>query len=268
MKKAVMKITSRGELVDLINKSAVETYVVKSEPGVKIMNTIIYDKKKDKHYRIKWGEISDKNGTHHLWYEEKAVPVFLNRSLKQNGWCAKDEFNEVEEGVDLREHEFYRVEKNIIDPIIDNSYNLENVTLWGTKAGQGKTQYALSKTAEKMIEGKTILYFSTDESAKDVVRRLKKILEDLGENVEEIFARSNVKVYDGYEIDSNYIIKKMKEESQQGQLDFVVIDHLYLNPTGIGNNYKKVVEIHNEMDKWAVQLGCEVLITTQLNAGF
>lgn len=265
-----MEISSREELVNLLNNKAIETHIIESRPGVKIMQSIIYDKIKDAHYRIEWGEIADEKNIYHLWYKKEVDKVFLNRTSNKEGWCAKNEFNiNVESGVDLSEHKFYRIEKNIVkgDCIIDNSYNLENITMWGTKAGKGKTSYAIIKSVEKMISGKNVLFFSTEETQQEVARRFIRTIEHLGKDPKELLNNVTLKIVSNYLMDTNYIISKVEEEvAMNNNSPFVVIDHLNLSNKD-NKNYKEIVNIHNVLDYKAIELNCEMLITTQLNSG-
>lgn len=154
------------------------------------------------------------------------------------------------------------VEKNIIE----NTNNLENITIWGTKAGQGKTRYAISKIAERLIKDETVLFFSTENTPIEVLRRIAETIDNLGHDSNTILRTAKIKIYNSYEMNDDYIIKMMRTQaSSEDGLDFVVIDHLHL-ANGLGGNYNEIVKIHNKLDREAIDLKCEVLITTQLNA--
>ena len=88
-----MKIKSRGQLIDLINKKGVETTLVSIGKDKKELHTIIHCKKNNEFYRIVWGEIRGDGDVFHLWYENEIAKVKLNHETGK--WMTKDEEREM-----------------------------------------------------------------------------------------------------------------------------------------------------------------------------
>lgn len=266
-----MIISSRKKLISLINKFGIETYPVCSKSGRKIVNTIIYNKYKDKFYRIKWGEIIYKDNISHLWYDENVDEVFLNKSIWEKGWHSKQELIEIDKkhrnkrkGKNLEEFSFCNIEKNMIDC---NTFPLSS---------EGKSRYTFVRLLNALCENQSILFFSTNYSSKEIEAILKQTAIDLDKNkpidmsYEDVLSKSlcqsKLKIYDDL-IESNYIISEMQTQaSKTTGLDLVIIDNLKLNiDKNSLNNYSIIVDIHSKLEKEAVHLGCKMIINTQFN---
>lgn len=287
-----MKIKSRGQLIDLINKKGVETTLVSIGKDKKELHTIIHCKKNNEFYRIVWGEIRGDGDVFHLWYENEMTKVKLNHETGK--WMTKDEeremINENERLVNatIDEMELYTMRDNLvfvngINKDLDERVN--KVQVVGGAAGAGKTLHVIKEVAKAIKEGKSILYFSTEKSAKEVIKLLIGVMapevyekyvrgvpltdeesEELNE-ITELISNSKLIIEDNNLVDNNYIIDRMEEvaESENG-LDLVVIDHLKLSPGK--HNHQAVVSIHEMMDMYRKKLGCKVIITAQLNKNY
>ena len=286
-----MKISNRGQLIHLINNWGVETNPVDSKPGTNIYHTIIYDKKKDKYYRIEWGEVADADKVYHLWYNDEAVEVQFNKSRWKNGWFTKKEVKKIDAEetqkrglLNMDNFLLHNVENNLVNiNEIENS-NFNKIQLIGGKTGKGKTWYSVNKAIEAMKDGKTVLFFPIESTAEEIIRRMKKILadtralswitekrfkneQDKDKFIDDFIKNSNLIINENYLIDDNYIVSTMRKQSKTEEgLDFVIIDgiHLVLDNTEL-NNYKDFERIQNLLEDVSHELKCQTLITTQIN---
>lgn len=291
-----MKIQNRGQLSELIRNNGVETNKVHDEEGVELYHTIIYNKKTDKHYRIEWGEIVDKDNISHLWYESEAKEVTLNKSPWIKGWFTKEELKEI----DLRENNkksdlnlnfdndmLHNVENNLVILSEQNNFTVhDNMELVGGRTGKGKTLYSIRKAVEKLIDNKSVLFFSTEEQQREIIRRMililkndtffkqisdRDIITDNGRELEALkfLQNSKLNIDDNDLLHTNYIVNKMRElkESDSG-LDYVVIDGLHIISSGNENvnSHNKMMSIYNALELAGDELNSEILITIQLNA--
>lgn len=286
-----MKIASRGQLIELINDSGVETFPVKADSGKRIVNSIIHCKKKDEFYRVVWGEVKDDNKVSYLWYDEQTYKVKLDNA--SGLWLTKEEtkqsiedMREPKINADIKKFALYNIEDDLlfINSIQGNSKDDEvnSVQVVGGRTGKGKTQHVIREAAESIKKDQSIIYFSTEELAQDILSRLIKVLADdaytkferrdlmtskdmidLGEAL-HLVAKSKMTIHHSYAIDDNFILEKMSEvANSENGLDLVIIDSLKLpyNP----EDHAAVIAIHKEMDKYSQKFGCKVIITTQLN---
>lgn len=285
-----MHISSKGDLIKLINEFAVETFPVDSGEGTRIFNTIIQNKE-ERHYRLKWGEVSDDNMIDHLWFEKDLDEVFLNSSEIAPGWKTKKEIaklklaeSRLRDIYQMNDCILYNVEKNIVGVKNPTDWRDDNLTVIGSGPGGGKTEYAIGKTARAIINNKSVLFFSTSNSKEEIERRLLRTMtlkvHDKFENRETIAVKDiselseaskvieNAKLIidDTFLIDDKYIARKMREVSKsKNGLDLVVIDYLQMVLSNNGlNNYDEVVKVHKSLDKIASELGCKVLVTTHI----
>lgn len=290
-----MLISSRGQLIELINTKGVETYPIHADDDRKVLNTIIHCKKNNEFHRIAWGEVKDENDMLHLWYDEEVKKVKLDRG--SGFWLTKEEMKEAIEkrtkseiGANIKEVSLYNVKDNLV---FINGLNTElkeedgfnSVQVVGGAAGSGKSEYVLREAAKTIKKDESVLLFSTDETPQQIIKRLVRILapnayrkfekralmdsDDLIELNEalQLLLNSKLTIENNYLIDDNYILNKMEEiaDSEDG-LDLVVIDYLRL---GIGTeNHQAIIGIHEKMDVFRQKLGCKVIITTQLNRSF
>lgn len=287
-----MTIKSRGQLIDLINKKGVETTLVSIGKDKKELHTIIHCKKNNEFYRIVWGEIRGDGDVFHLWYENEMAKVKLNHETGK--WMTKSEEREMIDenerliNATIDEMELYTIRDNLvfvngINKNLDERVN--KVQVVGGAAGTGKTLHVIKEVAKAIKEGKSVLYFSTEESSKEIIKLLIRVMapevyekyvrgvpltdeesEELNE-ITEFISNSKLIIEDNNLVDNNYIIDRMEEiaESENG-LDLVVIDHLKLFPGK--HNHQAVVSIHEMMDMYRIKLGCKVIITTQLDKNY
>lgn len=281
-----MIIRNRKELARLINNQAVETYPNENKPGRKIMNTIIYDNKKDKFYKIEWGEIANENQVNFLWYNENADEVFLNPKNNE-GWFTKAEIKNLNfKGGSKMDMEklLLDIEDNVIniDPTKEMNIDVENVAVVGARAGKGKTWYALRKVVEHLVKGETILFFSVETSEEEIAYRIKKLImetrfakeicddfDNKDEETKEMIVSNFIKnadimIVNSNTMDTNSIILKMEEVSQIKQLDLVLIDSLQVNLESKFRNTIEIQTILNSLENVSEELKCKVIVTTQL----
>lgn len=285
-----MLIKSRKELATQLNNHSVESFPGKCKPGRKLMNTIVYDKLKDKFYKIKWGEITNSEKVNFLWYNEKAEEVILNPK-GHTGWFTKEEakyLNYKEGGHDMNKL-LNEVEANMVN--IGNlglrelsSLNPDGVCVVGAKAGQGKTFYGIKESAKALAEGKSVLFFATETRKDEVIDRLKRviietdIIEGLWSDKDsktieekeaialEFISNSELVVNNSLVMDTNYIIETMFDTSLKNGLDFVVIDSLQINLDKQMRNVNHVQSVLSKLEMAAFELKCKILVTTQLNS--
>lgn len=281
-----MFIKSRQELARLINNQAVESYPVQSKPGRKIMNTIIYDNKKDKFYKVEWGEIANEDQVNFLWYNDNADEVFLNPKNNE-GWFTKAEIKNLnfKGGYKMNmEKLLLDVDNNVVNINITDEMNIdvENISVVGARAGKGKTWYAMRKTVEHLIKGDTVLFFSMEETHGELISRMKKLImetrfakeicddfdsknEETKEMIVNDFIKSaDIMIVNSNTMDTNSIILKMKEVNKIKQLDLVLIDSLQVN---LESKFRNTVEIQAILDSLEIvseELKCKVIVTTQL----
>ena len=262
-----------------MNNWSVETYPITSKPGANLYNTIIYDKKKDKYYRIAWGEIADADNVYHLWYNDTAKEVQLNKSTWKKGWFTKEEIRniDVEESnkkgtLNMNNYLLHNIEYNFVNENISKSET-------GEKISKGETWYSIKKTIEAMKDNKSVLFFPIGITEKEVIIRIKKVLTDtrisswltkknLNEKdknklIDDFIKNSNLIIDENNLIDNNYIVKKMRKQSNTEKgLDFVVIDgiNLVVDDTELDNS-KEFEIIQNLLENVNHELKCQTLIT-------
>ena len=252
-----MIIDSRGHLLHLLDNYAIETYLHISKPNAEIKCTIIYNKDKDKFYRIKWGEVSDRNNIRQLWYDDTAEEVHLNKIKDKDGWFTKEEirhFNNnpcsIEHNID--DYLLHRVENNLI-------YNENNVytKIKEKYNSKGTIWYSYIKTINALKKGKTVLFFTIEKTKEEIIDNILYVAKS--NNVE--INKQNLIIDYNKCIDENYIINKMKQQSNHG-LDLVVIQTLNFNEQD-KYNIDYLDKIERELESVSEKLNCEILITTR-----
>lgn len=261
--------------MELIDKHGVETNLLDSLPGKKIVNTIIYKKITDSFHRITWGEIKDNSSNPHIWFKEDTEKVELN---SDGVWMNKRE---------LREYK---------DSIIDKSEDpyLSTLPLTNIDTGVMKSHMAYSakghslemirKAGIELKKGKSVLYLSTESDpirilngivksiARDSYTKLDnneadyKELEEV-KNAVDLSLNGKLEIKNNYLLDDNYIKQSMYERanSEHG-LDFVIIEHLKLD-TGLSslNNSSNVEQVFKFIDDLARKLSCRVAVSTEFS---
>lgn len=290
-----MKIANRGELSRLIKDFGVETIKVVDEVGVKLYQTITYNKMLDRYYRIEWGEIADDNKVSHLWYEPEAKQVWLNKSPWQKGWHTKEEVRkiDIEESnkkgeLNMDSYLLHNVENNLVNVGEQDRFDFrDNLEVMGGMTGKGKTLYSLRKTVEALAQGKSVLFFSTETKIDDIIRKLHMVLrngrmlklvtdkefkseKEKEDFIIDFFVNSNLVINDNYLLHTNYIVDEMRKQSKSEEgLDYVIIDGLQLviqDSEQARNVTKEFGLIQKVLEDIGDELGCEILVTTQLNS--
>lgn len=266
------KLTSRGQLVELINKYELETERVLSEEGTKMFRTILHrkdERDKDRFYKVKWGEVRDLDNYYHLWFDEVIEEVYP--SEWEEGWHTKSEIKEINMS-QVKGWESSKIETRLLLDEVSKSLVLnkdvngiifDRVETIGGLAGSGKTKYALIRVIEELLNNGVVLYFSTETKKEVIVERLIDLLKDNNvDDVDRFIESSNLVIVDKLELDDSYILNEMIEVNP----DLVIVDVLQMVSSSDGlNNSLKVLDIHRKLDKSAIELDCEVLVTTQLN---
>lgn len=285
-----MIIKNREELAVQLNNYAVETFPGECKPGRKMMNTIVYNKQKDKFYKIEWGEITDEKKVNFLWFDEEAKEVLFNPKGK-DGWFTKEQIKTIDIVKGDNYMEMSRILSNVETNIVNlgelkTGLDLSEVELIGAKSGKGKTWYAMKKTVEAMAKGETVLFFSTETSTKEIVDRLRRVIVEtdivkgLWKNAKaktkeerdvialEFIQKSKIIIDNSYSIDTNYIIDKMKKTSVIYDLKFVVVDSLKMTLDPKMRNTIQVQNVIGHLEDAANECKCKILVTTQLNSNY
>lgn len=285
-----MIIKNREELAVQLNNYAVETFPGECKPGRKMMNTIVYNKQKDKFYKIEWGEITDEKKVNFLWFDEEAKEVLFNPKGK-DGWFTKEQIKTIDIVKGDNYMEMSRILSNVETNIVNlgelkTGLDLSEVELIGAKSGKGKTWYAMKKTVEAMSKGETVLFFSTETSTKEIVDRLRRVIVEtdivkgLWKNAKaktkeerdvialEFIQKSKIIIDNSYSIDTNYIIDKMKKTSVIYDLKFVVVDSLKMTLDPKMRNTIQVQNVIGHLEDAANECKCKILVTTQLNSNY
>lgn len=270
-------ITSRGELVSLVNKG-IETYQCINKENEKILHTIIRNSRNREYYRIEWGILLDTNKMWHLWYNPEIVKVTLDKRTAK--WMTN---KEREDYIQKNEDNLSWMYKDGLLFISGETRNFEEedkVSFVSGKKGSGKSEYAYAQAAKYLKSGRSVLFFSTSTDAAEVSRRIfRTMIKDIYDKLEKNIALNQdelrelneaiaimhlgkLSINTEYTIDENYIIKKMYEKSSTKKgLDLVVIDSLSFSD-GVAKN---ILDIHNKIDTHRQILDCKVVITTKLN---
>ena len=275
----------------LIKNKGVETYPIPSKPGSKIFNTIIYDKMKNKFYRIEWGEIADEDGVNHLWYSDIVEEVKLNESRWQEGWLTKKEIKEIDVKesekigiVNMSDYLLHNVENNLINVNEANKLDFDNLQIIGGEIGKGKTLYSTGKALEALINNESVLLFSTEISKEETKARMQSILsntrmlsklttdkfnneESKMSFIDGFLNKAKLTIDDNYLINDNYVVNKMRQQAKEKDgLDLVIIDnlHLVVGNSKLNNN-EEFDRIQHLLEDVCDELKCRVLVTIQLN---
>lgn len=182
----------------------------------------------------------------------------------------------------------HSIENNLVILSKQNNFTThDNMEIVGGKTGKGKTLYSIRKAVEKLIDNKSVLFFSTEKHPIEIIRKMVKILKNdtffkqisdrdiITDSDREFEAlkflkNSKLNIDDNNLLNTNYIVNKMRElkESDMG-LDYVVIDvlqHIISSDNENVNRYNKMKSICNALELAGDELNSEILILTQLNA--
>lgn len=277
--------------MDLIKNKGVETYPIPSKPGSKIFNTIIYDKMKNKFYRIEWGEIADEYGVNHLWYSEIVEEVILNESYWEEGWFTKKEINEIDikeskkKGIlEMNGYLLHNVENNFVSVNEVNNQDLDNPQIIGEKMSKGRTLYSTKMALEALVNDESVLLFSIEISEEEIKAKMRDILlntrmlskltankfsneESKLNFIDEFLSKAKLTIHYNNLMNDNYVVSKMRKQAKEKDgLDFVVINnlHLVIGNSKLNNN-KEFDRIQHLFEDVCDELKCRMLITTQLN---
>lgn len=287
-----MKIQDRGQLIKVI-KDGLETNIVRTEENKTTSNTIAYDEKERKFYRVSWGEVKDGENNFYLWYDEN--PVIVTIDNESGLWLTnaekKEQMNNRSKssiGEEITDIEWSNIDKGLIfinglksDDDYKNGVN--KVQVVGGRTGQGKTTHVLRETAKALEEKQSVLYFSFEESQLDVIKGIVRQLapEALAKiegkgygdatpyevksyrEATDLISNSKLIIDNNPSMDDNYMVKRMEEVAKSNNgLDLVVIDFLRLSQNQ--SNVNEIINVHDRMEIYRRKLGCKVIITTQL----
>lgn len=298
-----MKINSRGELMEIINKSAVRTELVKEDDNKKLFHTTILLTRRDEFYRIVWGEVQKEDGTKMIHFKEDVEKVSWHSLRKM--FLTKEEihdFNEnrneisIEEGLEdfaLKGGTQLTYNGNVLNKFTTDDSS--DFSVIAGRAGTGKSLYSVKEAGKEIAKGKNVLYISAEEEFEEIIPKLLsassyylrkgkdvdenslddvakfvhsiKTEEELAKCVEEISGDTvlpNIKIVNSYVIDEQFIFKEMKRFVEEYQkLDLVVIDSLTLPNSG---NLKPVLERYKKLDEYRRIFGSKIIVTAQANA--
>lgn len=142
----------------------------------------------------------------------------------------------------------------------------KNIKMIGAKAGQGKTQYAISEMLTSMSKNNFVGVISSEETVSQIQNRITSIINKQSELVDNKFAMMSINNSKliinnaAFKADDNYIVFKMNEmNNEMNGLDFVLIDRLEWD------NIAELLNMLNNINNEAIKLNTKVLMTFQLN---
>lgn len=283
-----MEITSRGHLIKVINDWGIESELIENTTSARLLNTVVYNKYKDKFYRVTWGEVADNEGVYHLWYKEKAPEVFYNESSERAEWLTKQEMKDIDMKeqkrrmhLNMNDYLLFNVENNLVH-MEESGDNLENI--WAKVgegkpwySGKGKSWYSIKKVIQELKEDKSVLFLSPEKIEEEVLQEIADMLlntEMLSEVTEQKFKdetdkirfidefirKAKLTVDTRFTLDDNYIVRKMKEKAKSKEgLDYVIIDSI----NGVSSN-DRIKQLNDLLETVSNELNCSVLLITQL----
>lgn len=288
-----MRIESRGQLIEAI-KSSVETRDLKTEGSKKTSESIIYNNKEDRFYRVSWGEVKSGENNYYLWYDENPEIVTFDEDTSL--WLTKEEKKESIEnrsksriGEGITDIKWGDVEKGLVfinglrSDNIDYKNGINKVQVIGGRTAQGKTNHVIEETIEAIKKNESVLYFALEDNAQDIVRKIaRKFIPEVIDKLDrkkgvliteeekrsfeetlELISSSSLIIDNTHPMDENHMIKRMEEVSKSEKgLDLVVIDFLQLAHNR--SNVNGIIALHDIMETYRKEFGCKVLITTQL----
>ena len=149
---------------------------------------------------------------------------------------------------------------------------------------QGKTAFALNVAANVALQGKSVLFFSLEMEAEDLLDRIicanarinSKALDDIQFAADEVNAISksftelrgqNIWIDDSGSLDIARVKARCQQKKmEKGGLDLVVLDYLQLVKTGdIENRTIAITNISNKIKQTARELKIPILCLAQLN---
>lgn len=155
-----------------------------------------------------------------------------------------------------------------------------DVTVIGARPGVGKSAFVTQLIGQMAEDGKNIIYFNLEMNESQVyerfiarisqislqrVRRAKAFLgneKESFENANEILSNYNVSVSTG-----SKSISEIKSECRYQNYDLIVIDYLQLIKSDrfYSNRASEVGDISKAIKALATELGCHVIVLSQLN---
>ena len=282
-----MEITSRGHLIKVINDWGIESELTENTTSAKLLNTVVYNKYKDKFYRVTWGEVADNEGVYHLWYKEKAPEVFYNESSEPEEWLTKQEMKDIDmkeqkrgEHLNVDDYLLFNVENNLVS--MEESGDIWAKVGEGKPwySGKGKSLYSIKKVIRELKEDKSVLFLSPEKTEEEVLQYIAdmllntEMLSEITEQefksevdklrfIDEFISKAKLTVDTSFTLDDNYIVRKMREKAKSKEgLDYVVIDSISLDPNNHKISYqKRLKEIEDLLENVSNEINCSVLVS-------
>lgn len=266
-----MKISSRGELIELIEKKAIKTELVKKDKNKTMFYTVIYNKRNDEFYRITWGHISQEHGQDIVYCNENIENVKLHPETGK--FLTKEEI--------IYEDQYAKddlIPQKISEFVKDKSDEKHLIFKGGLK-NKFKTFYSndlakehlISKTSKNFLKGKSLLYVSNYDSDFELEELQKSFEKAVVEGKDKAKYPKDVKSHSmfislinhgdpGFTI-KNAILEYLNEEGKNIDLDLVVIDYLVLEEN-TEDAEKRILEEHRVLNEMREYLGFKIIIRT------
>lgn len=139
-----------------------------------------------------------------------------------------------------------------MNPVIVNKpTNFPNIRMIASQAGQGGTLFGLQEVITKLVEGKTVLYLSSELRLGEFEERIFKLAEQspCREKAEDAIVSRKLRFA---LVPSRYSIPAITEKLKVGVEDFIVINRF-------GDGDKEIAELNQLVPETS-----EVLLITQL----
>lgn len=288
-----MKIRSRGELMELIEKCGIRTNLVNETKSVKVFHTIIRIKKRDLFYRLVWREILQ-NDEIVIQYEENVEIVYWHTPSK--AFMTKSEihyYNEnrpeinISEGISDIERSKFKGDLLLKGNVV-NSFSKGAFKRQSSMKSTGSSLYLIKKAAEALSKNKNVLFISTENFPKTIHDNILKGLDFLEENEKSKISEKdlehldehinnteileheeqedyNIKVVGDKKelVDLNYIFREINEFfNEHKKIDLVIVElgELYFDYQEEG--YK---EFYNLLDSYRRNYGTEIIVSNKVN---
>lgn len=139
-----------------------------------------------------------------------------------------------------------------MNPVIVNKpTNFPNIRMIASQAGQGGTLFGLQEVITKLVEGKSVLYLSSELRLEEFEERIFKLAEQspCREKAEDAIVSRKLRFA---MVPSRYSIPAIAEKLKVGIEDFIVINRF-------GDGAKEIAELNQLVPETS-----EVLLITQL----
>ena len=139
-----------------------------------------------------------------------------------------------------------------MNPVIVNKpTNFPNIRMIASQAGQGGTLFGLQEVITKLVEGKSVLYLSSELRLEEFEERIFKLAEQgpCREQAEDAIVSRKLRFA---LVPSRYSLPTIAEKLKAGVEDFIVINRF-------GDGVKEIAELNQMVPETS-----EVLLITQL----